>query len=692
MKNSITRKDLILALLVRFCFILFLVPELHVELFSPFIQNFINEPTLDPWQSWLDNGGQSDAFPYGPMMLLFFSILAFALGFIVDAQVVQISIALSLVVVEVLIWHLAEKNEKMIHRRFFLLIYFSPILLVATYIHGQLDVFPAALIFGGLLFLKKGQWIRAGLVLGFSAAAKFSALLLLPLVVAFLMRNSRYRLELIRFTISLIPGLILTFIPLCLSGYRTMVAETPQTAALLGYSIKLNAQFSILMAPLLVAFFLALVFKYKRANLRMLFVFCTIFLSAIPLLMPSSPGWFLWGLPCLLLVSATLPIRYQVLVTCLSIFEAIQVLLLNTTSRLRFANVGDLDRNLLTRLDAPPWVSDLSLTFTLLIGVFVLWKVLQISLASEDTYKLSKAPLSVAVAGDSGTGKDTLCASLASVFGESRCTFVLGDDYHSHERGASAWNTRTHLNPKANELDRLATDSLDLLSGKSVWSRHYDHRLGRFTKARKIKSGELIAISGLHVLTLSQVLKVVDLSVFLDMDDNLRKYFKITRDTNSRNHTKEKISESLAEREPDRQTYIQPQMRNADLILRIKPANSITRAYLDEYIKTPELDMVAELRGLTFGSELVRNFNSIAGAHVTLEYSSDPGTTILNFYTTSWIESGDLASVAYSMIRNPDEILTTTPVWDAGSRGIQQLLLVLSLLERRSDYSRKVIN
>ena len=55
---------------VRVILVIFLAPAIHGEWFVPFIDNFIDNPGIDPWRIHMDTGGNVLAFPYGPVMWL----------------------------------------------------------------------------------------------------------------------------------------------------------------------------------------------------------------------------------------------------------------------------------------------------------------------------------------------------------------------------------------------------------------------------------------------------------------------------------------------------------------------------------------------------------------------------------------------------------------------------------------------
>jgi uridine kinase len=689
MKTSFTSKWALILVLGQIAFIFSFVPTLHTELFSPFIQQFLTEPSLDPWQNWIDRGGRIDAFPYGPMMLLYFAIFVIALAPLVGSESTQLGIALGMILVVMCVYILTRKNSS--NRNASLFILFSPILFVATFVHGQLDLLPSALLFSGLLFIKRGQWKKAGILLGFASAAKFSALLVLPLIFVFLVRSSRFREKILSFALGLIPGMILTVAPLGFSGYTEMVAKTPQTNALFAYSIKLSSDFAILIAPMIIVLFIAILINLKRANLEVLFIICSVSLSAFPILMPSSPGWFLWGLPGLVFISAGVDKKYQILVFGLGLTQAVNTVLLSSTGQIRhFLNFEDEALSQIgSDSELPIFLKDTIQSFTFLLGILVLWKIFDAAISAADPLKLSTSPLSVAVAGDSGTGKDTICAGISAIFGEKRCSYILGDDYHTFERGASAWGVRTHLNPALSDLDRMTRDSLDILHEKTIWSRHYDHERGRFTKVRKIKSSDVVIINGLHVLQVEAIRNEVDVSVFLDMNNDLRKFLKLKRDTKERNLSPKAVIESLKSRETDREMFIQPQLMLADLVINTSAVGALNLAEFD-LASFPELEISATLKDLTFGKALVTMFTSIAGAQATISYSNHPGVTILTFKSIEQVSASDISTIAQYMMKDSEALFDESRCWQSGNLGISQLLIVLSLLEKRKNRSQRL--
>ena len=172
---------------------------------------------------------------------------------------------------------------------------------------------------------------------------------------------------------------------------------------------------------------------------------------------------------------------------------------------------------------------------------------------------------SIAISGDSGTGKSTLSKIINNIFKET--LNLECDRYHKWERGDPKWKEVTHLNPKANYLLKMRKDFFDLKIGEDIYQVDYDHSSGKFTQKNEIKSKKNIILCGLHTLFDDNIVDNMNLNIYLDPNINLKKYWKIKRDMTKRGYPLEKVLEKIKEREIDYKQYIDPQKKNADLII-----------------------------------------------------------------------------------------------------------------------------
>ncbi|MEX5718149.1 hypothetical protein [Geodermatophilus maliterrae] len=674
------------ALLLRVALLALLVPAIQRAWFAPFVELFLDQPSFTPWTAWQAAGGVDHAFPYGPLMLVWFGTFGALTSWLPVPWAVQLGMAIGVLVADLLITWLLLRSAGPRPGRAVVLAAVSPIVLYAAYVHGQLDLVPTLLMFVSVLAFRRRSWSTAGLAAGLAIAVKASSVLIVPFALLFLVRNSRYRAGLGPYLTGLLPGVVLFALPTSSAGYRAMVLGTPTFGAAVDYVVALGPGLNLVLLPVVYAALLAVLWRFRRANPDLVFTVTAVGLAAVPLLTPASPGWFLWSVPLLAIIAAgTGPrVRAAVFVFWVAVTVSQAVSASGAAPRWDAPQVGagfvDVDRG---ALGLPVWLLDLLATTAVVAGAIALAMVLRGALEQYDVYRLSRAPLSMAVAGDSGTGKDTLCISLSDVFGEQATSFLMGDDYHLYERHAPLWNVTTHLDPAANDLPRLTRDTFRLLAGEEVWCRHYDHARGRFTKQRPIAHRELVVVSGLHALTSGDVRATVDLTVFTDMDEPLRRRLKIERDVGERGHALASVQASIDRREPHRNRYILPQRPLADVVLRLESERPLPPE--DQPLDAPlSLQVVARLRGLAFAERLVRALTAVGGVPAHLEYLDEPGAVEI-VVSPGPLTTADVRDIADHLLDRPEELFVGEPVWLGGSRGVMQLILVLAMLERRRN-------
>jgi hypothetical protein len=223
----------------------------------------------------------------------------------------------------------------------------------------------------------------------------------------------------------------------------------------------------------------------------------------------------------------------------------------------------------------------------------------------------------------------------------------------------------------ANDLEGFANDLITLTDGKSIQSRHYEHQTGRMSRPFKIKSNDIIIASGLHALYLPILRECYNLSVYLDIDEGLRRHFKLQRDVHQRGHTVEKVLSSFERREPDSERFIVPQASHADLVLSLQPIHP--RILEDLNGKHPlRFKLVARsLHGISELS-LTRVLVGICGLHVDMVVSSDASEVELTIEGETSAQDIELA--AQMICPRIFEFLDIYPKWQDGVMGLMQLI------------------
>lgn len=186
----------------------------------------------------------------------------------------------------------------------------------------------------------------------------------------------------------------------------------------------------------------------------------------------------------------------------------------------------------------------------------------------------SPRPVMLAIAGDSASGKTTLTKGLVEAIGEDRCTSICVDDYHRYDRAERKDLPFTPLHPDCNYIDIMEQHMQLLALGRPILKPVYDHSTGTFTRPQYIEPKEFVIIEGLHPLSTKLLRACFDVKVFLDPPEEIRRGWKVKRDTGKRGYTVDQVLAELERREPESEAFIRPQRRHADIVVRFAPIAS----------------------------------------------------------------------------------------------------------------------
>lgn len=197
-----------------------------------------------------------------------------------------------------------------------------------------------------------------------------------------------------------------------------------------------------------------------------------------------------------------------------------------------------------------------------------------IKMTRSSTVENKPRPVMVAIAGDSASGKTTLTKGLVEAIGEDRCTSICVDDYHKYDRAERKELPFTPLHPDCNYMDILEQHLQLLALGRPILKPVYDHSTGTFTRPEYVEPKEFVIIEGLHPLSTKLTRACFDVRVFLDPPEEIRREWKVKRDTGKRGYTVEQVLAELERREPESEAFIRPQRRHADIVVRFAPIAS----------------------------------------------------------------------------------------------------------------------
>ncbi|TVM32229.1 hypothetical protein DQK91_15200 [Oceanidesulfovibrio marinus] len=649
------------------------------DLFIPFVKHFLD--TLDnPWQYFYVNPSGVE-FPYHPLMLYVLSLCYAPYNAMASSTSAlgNIFFQLPTIVADTAIFYLLARIFPRRVLEIIGLYFLSPILLYAAYMHSQIDIIPTALLFYSVYKLVQNKFDTSALLYGAAICTKFHVVAALPLALIYLLKNNGLQSAVRYIGIIALVYLIVCFPYLTSDGFMNLVLANRKQSLIFSsvYEIGSMRIYLPVLAMLLIYSRFAL---YKKINHDLLYSYVAILLSVFVLIIEPSPGWYLWILPfCFILFLRLSKQEPHIYMAWLALNAAYIVFYL-------FFYVGEFtDLTFLGHAvnlkSSDPRLANISFTAleaVLLGNIFMLHRY---GVRSNAIYKPHYATI-IGISGDSGSGKSTLLRDIrdaigAGIFDSGEGLLGLeGDGDHKWERGHDMWSRYTHLNPKANYLHQQADNLMALKRGSRVYRSDYDHSTGTFTTACAVDPQQYIVMSGLHTLYLPKMRKLLDVKIFLDTDEKLRRHWKISRDTSKRGYDSERIVRQLELREEDSKRYIQPQRRFADMVLRYFTDDDFT---LGDSVAEPRIKLQVDVDASLPLEQLVLELED-AGTDITWEYSEDLQTQCL--VVSDFIEKDTVERISRTLISNIEEVAKSAPKWASGHRRLVQLLLLLVLSEK----------
>jgi phosphoribulokinase len=231
---------------------------------------------------------------------------------------------------------------------------------------------------------------------------------------------------------------------------------------------------------------------------------------------------------------------------------------------------------------------------------------------------MARRPIMIAVGGDSGTGKTTLCRGLDMIFGAERIETICLDDYHSLDREQRKAVGFTALDPRANNFAAMEEDMWALREGQAISKPIYDHADGGIKGPESIEPKEIVVVQGLFPLYTRALRSLFDVTVWLDPEVELKVAWKIQRDVTQRGYTREQVRAEIERRQPDIRAHISPQAKYADLTVRFsRPASWSTNP--DDAHLTAHIRKGARFRPLDY-SEFASTSTHLRQLETTSEY------------------------------------------------------------------------
>lgn len=196
----------------------------------------------------------------------------------------------------------------------------------------------------------------------------------------------------------------------------------------------------------------------------------------------------------------------------------------------------------------------------------------------------------IGISGGSGSGKTTFVNRVrAECSGVDVLILQLDHYYHdlSHLQ-ASERDRRNFDHPDSIDSSLLMAQLADLASGKPIDRPTYDFATHtRSPDFVRVEPAPIIILDGIFSLYWPEIRKILNLSVFVDVDDDVRFIRRLRRDINERGRTAEGvITQYLSTVKVMHDQNVAPQKNDADIVVRWMNYNDQAVSMVSGLIRT----------------------------------------------------------------------------------------------------------
>jgi uridine kinase len=183
----------------------------------------------------------------------------------------------------------------------------------------------------------------------------------------------------------------------------------------------------------------------------------------------------------------------------------------------------------------------------------------------------SGRPLTVGVAGGTGSGKTTVAVEVLRRVGFERIAFLQHDAYYL-DQGHLPLEERARVNydhPDTLDNDLLVQHIKALQQWRAVEVPVYDFTTHKRTDAtRRVEPQPVILVEGILIFAVPELRELMDVRIYVDTDPDLRFIRRLQRDIAERGRTMESvIHQYLTSVRPMHMDFVEPSKRYANVII-----------------------------------------------------------------------------------------------------------------------------
>lgn len=660
--------------------IIFFLPEIYKTWFLPFMLNGINENLFNPWTSHLALSGSKIAFPYGITMYLAYlpgTLIGNFLDLVFSQTIFhKIGFGLTSLFFDYGTLILLARITHKYSTKLLLITYWCcPISIYTLYFHGQLDILPVFLLLNSIYFLGERKIVLSSLTIALAISAKLSMLIALPFIFVYINRNQRLEKDLQTFISYLTILLGLLIIPfLRFNEYKEMVFQSPELEKIYSVYINYGADIKLFLLPTIFITIIYFIWRLNRITFEMFIMSVGLGFFILILLLPPSPGWFLWILPFLVFYQLRCPSDYIIISLPLYLTYLVFYFLYSSGASTELINYdGNYLKEQLNYIAQDPKLYSLLFTALQCSGLLICIRMYIFGIGRNNFYKRDFKPILLAVAGIPGSGKNNLTNSLFRILGKKYSIEVKENNYKKWNKDHPMTIAKSRLNPNSYDLSGMTQDIFQIAKINENNSRNLINSIDSVKNLRKVKNIDFLLINGSHSLYIKRLRDRIDLKIFLEIDKRIEDYFYIFKASYKNTEFLELSKKEISEKKQ----YIDIQRNYCDLYFKIIPVTS-NKEIRYEKIK-PKLKLNIIMSNGYFHEQLSHSLIALCGAHVDIEELDNLNKVSL--YIEGEILEEDIEQIASILIPNLEDLLCSCPKWLSGVEGLIQLITIKHLTD-----------
>ncbi len=183
-----------------------------------------------------------------------------------------------------------------------------------------------------------------------------------------------------------------------------------------------------------------------------------------------------------------------------------------------------------------------------------------------------KKPVIIGIAGGSASGKTSVSKKLAEYFDDTNTVTIIRQDDYYKDQSHMTFQERTKTNydhPNAFDNDLLVKQIDELAAGKTIEKPTYDfvnHTRASITEI--VHPCDVLLLEGLFVLEDEEILKRLDMKVYIDTDADIRFIRRLKRDVRDRGRTIESVCDQyMTTVRVMHEAFVEPSKKRADIII-----------------------------------------------------------------------------------------------------------------------------